>query len=279
MTIAQKVIKYMATAFAIFLIITIISTILGGVYSLLTALKLINKKNNDDVVEDVKVISSDVKEVSTLKIDLSCTNLNIKVGEDFKVETNNSKITFEENDGSVKIKEENRKWLNSKNVTSNLIIYIPENMAQIDEIKISTGAGKINIEKLNAQSLYLELGAGDVHIENAIVTKEAKIDGGVGKNEFKSSEINNLKANLGVGGFSFEGKLTGKNKIDSGVGAIDISLNGKKENYTVDVNKGLGNITIDGQKVEKEGTYGNGENYIEIDGGIGEIKLNYNEII
>lgn len=280
MTTAQKVIKYMATAFAIFLVITIVLTILGGVYSLLTALKLINKKNNDDVVlEDVKVISSDVEEVSTLKIDLSCTNLNIKVGEDFKVETNNSKITFEENDGSVKIKEENRKWLNSKNVTSNLIIYIPENMAQIDEIKISTGAGKINIEKLNAQSLYLELGAGDVYIENVIVTKEAKIDGGVGKNEFKSCEINNLKANLGVGGFVFDGKLIGKNKIDSGVGSIDISLMGKKENYTVGVDKGVGNITIDGQKVEKEGTYGNGENYIEIDGGIGEIKLNYNEVI
>ena len=41
MTTAQKVIKYLATAFAVFLIITIISAILSGGYALLSALGLI----------------------------------------------------------------------------------------------------------------------------------------------------------------------------------------------------------------------------------------------
>lgn len=68
---------------------------------------------------------------------------------------------------------------------SNLIIYIPEDMTQINETKIETGAGKVNIEKLNTKELYLQLGAGDVHIENIIVTKEAKIDGGARKNRIK----------------------------------------------------------------------------------------------
>ena len=155
MTTAQKVIKYLATAFAVFLIITIISAILSGGYALLSALGLIHT-NKDIVMENLKVISKEVKEVTTLKIDLAYTNLDIKTGDDFKVETNNSKITFEENNGSVKIKEENRNWLNNNNTSSNLIIYIPEDMIAIDETKIQTGAGKINIEKLNTQSLYLE---------------------------------------------------------------------------------------------------------------------------
>ena len=42
--------------------------------------------------------------------------LDIKTGDDFKVETNNSNITFEENNGSVKIKEENRNWLKNDNI-------------------------------------------------------------------------------------------------------------------------------------------------------------------
>ena len=58
-------------------------------------------------------------------------------------------------------------------------------MIDIDETKIETGAGKINIEKLNTQSIYLELGAGDVHIENLSVTKEANIDGVARKNRIK----------------------------------------------------------------------------------------------
>lgn len=274
MTTAQKVIKYLATAFAVFLIITIISAILSGGYALLSALGLIHT-NKDIVTENLKVISKEVKEVTTLKIDLAYTNLDIKTGDDFKVETNNSNITFEENNGSVKIKEENRNWLKNDNISSNLIICIPEDMIAIDETKIQTGAGKINIEKLNTQSLYLELGAGDVYIENVIATGETKIDGGVGKTELKYCEINNLKANLGMGEFTFSGKLIGKSEIDSGVGAINIDLIDNKNNYKIDVSKGLGNVTLDGQKLETDRVYGIGENYLDIDGGIGEIKIDF----
>ena len=148
-------------------------------------------------------------------------------------------------------------------------------MIALDETKIETGAGKINIEKLNTQGLYLELGAGDVHIENVIATGKTKIDGGVGKTELKYCEINNLKANLGMGEFVFSGKLTGKNEIDSGVGAINIDLMDNKKNYTIDVSKGLGNVALDGQKLEMDRVYGTGENYIDIDGGIGEIKIDF----
>lgn len=274
MTTAQKVIKYLATAFAVFLIITIISAILSGGYALLSALGLIHT-NKDIVTENLKVISKEVKEVTTLKIDLAYTNLDIKTGDDFKVETNNSNITFEENNGSVKIKEENRNWLKNDNISSNLIICIPEDMIAIDETKIQTGAGKINIEKLNTQSLYLELGAGDVYIENVIATGKTKIDGGVGKTELKYCEINNLKANLGMGEFTFSGKLTGKSEIDSGIGAINIDLIDNKNNYKIDVSKGLGNVTLDGQKLETDRVYGIGENYLDIDGGIGEIKIDF----
>ena len=275
MTTAQKVIKYIALGFAAFLIVTIISAILSGGYALLRAFELIHVDKNI-VTEELKVISSEVKEISTLKIDLSCTNLDVKIGDNFKVETNNSKITFTNDNGSVKIKEENRNWLNN-NKESNLIIYIPRDMIAIDETKIETGAGKINIEKLNTQSLYLELGAGDVYIKNLTVTKEAKIDGGLGRTELKSCEINNLKANLGMGDFVFNGKLTGKNEIDSGVGAIDIDLMDNKGNYKINVSKGLGNVTLDGQKLEMDRVYGTGENYLDVDGGIGEIKIEFKE--
>ena len=275
MTTAQKVIKYIALGFAAFLIVTIISAILSGGYALLRAFGLIHVDKNI-VTEELKVISSEVKEISTLKIDLSCTNLDVKIGDNFKVETNNSKITFTNDNGSVKIKEENRNWLNN-NKESNLIIYIPRDMIAIDETKIETGAGKINIEKLNTQSLYLELGAGDVYIKNLTVTKEAKIDGGLGRTELKSCEINNLKANLGMGDFVFNGKLTGKNEIDSGVGAIDIDLMDNKGNYKINVSKGLGNVTLDGQKLEMDRVYGTGENYLDVDGGIGEIKIAFKE--
>ena len=184
MTTAQKVIKYIATAFAIFLIVTIISAILTGIFGLLSAFGLVHSEKNI-VTDEVKVISSEVTDISTLKLELAFTNLEIITGESFRVETNNSKISFTDNNGSIKIKEENHNWLMNHNYTSDLIIYIPENIMTFDEVKIETGAGKINIQSLNTQGLYLELGAGDVYIENLIVAKEAKIDGGARKNRNK----------------------------------------------------------------------------------------------
>lgn len=274
MTTAQKVIKYIATAFAAFLVVTIISAVLGGGYILLNALGLI-KNNQETLTDNLKIIASGIEEISTLKIELSCTNLEIKVGDSFKVETNNTKITFSNNNGRIEIKEENNSWLNRKNYTSNLIIYIPEDNFILDEANIQTGAGKINIEKLLAQNLYLKLGAGEVQIQNLSAINEAKVDGGVGKTELKSCEINNLKANLGVGEFIFSGNLTGKNEIDSGVGAVNINLNGEKEDYTIEVSKGLGSVTLNGQKIESDKIVGNGKNLLDIDGGIGEIKINF----
>lgn len=274
MTTAQKIIKYFAIAFAIFLIVTIISTIISGGYALLRAFGLIHTEKNV-ITEDLKVISNEVKEISTLKIELAFTNLEIKTGDSFKVETNNSKITFTNDNGSVKIKEEKYNWSTNNENASELIIYIPEDMMNLDETKIETGAGNIYIEKLNTQRLELELGAGDVKIEKLTVTEEAKIDGGVGRTELKSCEINNLKANLGMGEFVFSGKLTGKNEVDSGVGTINIDLLDSSENYTIDVDKGIGSVTLDGKKLEMDRVYGTGENYLDIDGGIGEIKINF----
>ncbi len=74
--------------------------------------------------------------------------------------------------------------------------------------------------------------------------------------------------------FVFSGQLTGKSKIDSGIGAVNIDLMDNKSNYTIDISKGLGNVTIDGQKVETDRVYGSGLNYLEVNGGIGEIKIN-----
>lgn len=276
MTTAQKIIKYIATAFALFLIVTIISLILSGSYALLSAFGLI-KSSDNQMLEDLKVISSEVKEVSTLKIELECTNLEIKTGSSFKVETNNPNINYEEENGSVKIKEKDSNWFKQNDVTSDLIIYIPEDMIPIDETKIEAGAVRINIEKLNTQGLYLELGAGDVHIANVIATGESKIDGGLGKTELLSCEINNLKANLGMGEFVFSGKLTGKSKINSGIGAINIDLIDSKENYTISISKGIGNVTLDGQTLEMDRMYGTGENYLNVDGGVGEITVNFND--
>lgn len=274
MTTAQKVIKYLANAFAIFLIITIIYSILIAGYNLIKSFGLVNKKQ-EEIPTELKVISNEVIDIKTLKIDLETTSLEIKTNDVFKVETNNSEISFLNNDGNVKIKEKHQNLLKSKS-TNTLIIYIPKDIEILDETEINTGAGDVKISKLNTKELKLELGAGSLNINNLKVTQKAKINGGVGETNLESCEINNLIADLGMGEFKLKGKITGKNKINSGVGAINIKLIDDKNNYTVDISKGVGKTTIDGKEIQKDGVYGEGENLLDINGGVGKIEIEFN---
>ena len=87
--------------------------------------------------------------------------------------------------------------------------------------------------------------------------------------------MNNLDLDMGVGKLSLTSKLTGNNKIDSGVGAIDLSLIGSLEDYKISLDKGIGKATISGEDMKDDYTYGTGINKIDIDGGIGSINIDF----
>lgn len=270
MIITQKNKKNIVTILAI---ITIISAVLlSCVYIFMNVFGLTQK---DITTENLRTISSEVEKIVSLKIDISSTNLIIQSGNEFKVETNNTRISFNNNNGSIKIIE--KSGSSFYNAYSDLIVYIPDDITIIDEINIESGAGKVNIESLNARDLYLKIGSGDSHIENVKITQEAEIIGGIGKTEFKSCEINNLVGSFGVGKFTFSGKMIGRSEIDSGIGAIDLYLIGNEQEYSIDVSKGIGNIIFNGNKIYKDGKYGNGANSLDIDGGSGEIKINFTQ--
>ena len=279
MTTAQRIIKYLAIAFAIFLIINIISGILWAIFGVSFIFGLHTWEN--DTIREHSVITnyeySDVdtlnREIETLNIDLNFSNLIIKKGEAFKVEGDNNNIKCRQNDITLYIEEINHHWF-QKNNGGELIIYIPEDL-EFDKVKISTGAGKIDIERLKAKRLSLEIGAGETNIKELEVKDKAEIDGGAGKVTILSGIINDLDLDMGVGKVELNAKLTGITDIDAGIGELDININAPREDYKIRASKGIGAITIDREGISNDTIYGNGENYIKIDGGIGSIKIKF----
>ncbi len=269
MTITQKIIKYIATAFAVFLIITIVSAIFSGIYGLANALGLKNKK----VKEKIETIDFENSEVATLNIDIAFTNLIIKNGDSLRAETNNKNITCKQNYQNLQIKEKTNGFISRSN-GGDLIVYVPKDL-NFEVIKINTGAGRVNIEDLNAKELELKTGAGETQIKNLNVEEKCKIDGGAGKVTILSGIINNLDLDIGVGETNLFTTLNGKNDIDTGIGSLNITLLGDKNNYKIETDKGIGSIKVDGMNMKDNQIWGSGENYIEIDGGIGEIKINF----
>lgn len=271
MTTAQKIIKLVANAFAIFLIVAIISGLLSAGFSILGAIGVIDNKN--ELLEDLKTISeNNIDEISSLKLDLKSSNLQIKTGEKFEVKTNNPSTEYTNTNGNIKIQDNNAKWHFGNNELATIIIYLPENKT-LDEITMNIGAGTISSDTLEVQNLSLDLGAGNITIENLIVSKNAKINGGAGNININSGKISNVDLDLGIGETNIKADITGKSKIDTGIGTLNLYLMSAQENYKLHIDKGVGHVKFNNDIISDDTDIGNGDNYIKINGGIGDIKI------
>lgn len=265
MTTLQKVIKYLAIAFAIFLIVSIVSGfvgvagLIGGLFS------------EKAVTEELKTypLSSEIRR---LNLEINAADLCVKKGTSFTVESNLKNLKIKEKDGLLTISD--NKKLNGDYNGAVLTIYVPADML-FHKVDLTMGAGKLTIENLSAETLGFELGAGDVTINTLTAMKSADIDGGAGRITIKGGTLNNLDLDMGVGQLNLTALLTGACEMDLGIGQTNLTLLGTQDDYRLDIEKGIGTVTVDGKKVSDFGSSGNGENRIEINGGIGAICVDF----
>ena len=282
MSDGQKVIKYLAIAFAIFLSVNIIIGIISAVFFGIRVLDINFKENNktSSVVSNYEmVMSQKYEDVEKLKIEIGYSKLEIKQGEEFKVESNakNENIKIRKTSNTLTIKEENTWNIFNDDIGSHIIITVPKYYF-FEKIDIEAGSSQLSISDIQTKSFDLDVGAGNASISNLLVIDKADIDGGAGKVVIKDSNIANLDLDVGVGEFQIlNSKLLENSDIDSGIGKLQISLKGILEDYKIIPTTGIGSFTIEGDTVENNKVYGNGENKIKIDAGIGKVEISFNE--
>lgn len=262
MTTFQKVIKYLAIAFAGFLAVSIIGGILGvaGIFSGLSG---------EDVLLDEPRNISISNNITSLKIDIAAAEITIKKSDAFTVESNLTHLDVIENDGKLIIKEDSKYGIGYTDAF--LTINLPDETV-FETANISSGAGRVNIDILSADSLKLEFGAGEVNINSLIANNNAKIDGGAGKITISSGLLNNLDLDMGVGQLNLTGSVYGNSDFDLGVGESNFTFNGYEDDYSIDIEKGLGSVSVNGKQVAEYHSV-SGNNRIEIEGGMGAINL------
>ena len=272
MTTTQKIIKYLAIAFALFLVISIFSIIFGLSREIISSIN--SDKRDSKLLEEYTTISNNVNNIESFKIDISNDNIEIKEGEKFEVKTNDPDVKFYHENSKVKIKTDKTfSWHLSNSSRGTIIIYLP-NEFNISELDLNLGAGKIDIDKIFVETLLMDLGAGTMTAKEINVYEKATINGGAGNINIYSGTINNLNLKLGAGNASIESDLTGSNTLTTGVGKLNLGLSRSKDNYKFDISKGLGNIILNDFDVSEDILIGDGETKIKISGAVGNIIIN-----
>lgn len=265
MTDFQKVIKYLANIFAVFLIIMII----GGILKVVAVFGFIT--NRESPVGENKSYSLS-QSIENLDIEINAAKFDIKEGSSLSLESNLKNLTVNEKGENLIIKD-TKKFLKTYN-NAYITLYVPKNF-DFSTVDISTGAGAFNVDKLSCDKLNLNLGAGSVRISSLLVSDKAKIEGGAGEIKIDSGEISNLDFDMGVGQITLTSKLSGRNELNFGVGEAKINLIGSASDYCIDFDKGIGEGKLMGEKMTDNEIYGSGETKIEIDGGVGSIDISF----
>ncbi len=180
------------------------------------------------------------EEIVLTEFDIATVNkLDIDLGAcDFKI-ISGDKLTVEADSSRVRIKQSGDTLsIKEKDIRTNneclVTLTLPEHI--FEYVEIDMGAGVLDAEKLSAERFELDLGAGKSDFSQLRVVKNADIDVGVGK--------------------------------------LTLSLSGTADDYTLDISKGIGEVTIDGIS-HGSGKLGNGSADIELDCGVGAVDITF----
>ncbi len=215
-------------------------------------------------------------EIDSLDIDLRFSELTVKIGDSFRLESNLKNLSVGLRDGVLTITEKGGSWKRflGYSVAASTVLYLPSEHL-FEQISLRSGAGRLQIEALSAERLELEFGAGEVAIDSLAAKRSAVISTGAGRTVIRNALLTDPEITVGVGALTIVGRTVGKGSIDLGVGAADLTLLGGIDAYTLNIRKGIGEILVDGRSASDGDTFGSGENRIDVEGGIGRIEITF----
>ena len=280
MTSFQKIIKYGAIAFAIYLCFMIIGMTVFGITAIFGISASFNMLGNRNDTAMLTKWEQEYSNISSMKIDLSLCKLTIKKGNTLKVDVSNVSDKFIcETKGNRLIIEDKKVYKvfwDTQDVVPEVIIYVPDNI-EFEEVSIKTGVNESYIESLKANKVDMEMGAGKYKIDK-LLAKDAKIETGAGETLINQAEIEDLKLTGGIGRLVLTSKITKSADVDCGVGKVELNLIGLSTDYQVKTQTGVGNFTVDGKKVRQDnGAIGNGDVLIKVNAGVGETTVDFIE--
>lgn len=269
---AQKFIKWFALALAALLIVTIFSGIIGGLsfVGMMVWGDEISWNGNSEWVNT----EFSGKEMTRLDVNVKATAVRIrtaKEGEPVRIETNNEYITSWVDGSTLNVVEKSHGFFGWGG-TGDLVIYVREDTA-FDSVEIAIGAGTLDVERLEARDLKLNLGAGKTAIDELVATRRAEIDGGAGVVEIRGGELHDLDLDLGAGKAELRARVVGNGRVTAGVGKTELTLIGREEDYRLRIDKGIGSVTLDGRSLSDGESVGSGTTLIEIDSGVGAVGM------
>lgn len=213
------------------------------------------EEGNYAIQEGAVEFSASKEEVDSLDVDLGgCDLMVVSSASDnlnYEVETQGSgKYQVYVKNGTLHIKGQKKLHYNG---TDQVILYVPEGET-LGWATFELGAGEFEMDSLTATNLAVSLGAGSLEAKYLQGT-DVNIEVGAGEVVVRSGYIGNLNLAVGAGNIEWESQISGDVKADVAMGALDLVVQGsKEEDHNYYVSGAMGNMVIGSREWSGFGT-------------------------
>ena len=226
---------------------------------------------------EMNVVAADIHE-----LELTLHNCEFEIlssaDDQIRVEIEDGKEEFfsvREKEGTLHINDIRKREKSIKSVYVKL--WIPSDLV-FDRVNMTIGAGDITIDRLAADTIDIEGGAGKIKAETLIANNELDAEIGAGEFYITEATLGETDIDCGVGRFEIGScTLNGNAEISGGVGDVNIGIVGEKEDFNYELSCGMGELDVFDESytsLGKDKEIDNGARYtISLECGVGRVNV------
>lgn len=284
----QRVVKFLATVFAVILAVSIVSAIIG---SIIGAMGFMFPGHREEV-DDTELISEDYRfeDVNELLIESDVADIQVTASTDRNEKSvivkldqvdESHEVTLQ--DGRLKIESDKQTnvllflgnvFEGDETVQGVIRVIVPSEQ-HIEQADFESEYGRIEVRGLHSEHLGISANTGNVVCER-VAAKKLKAETEIGSASFKGCRFTDAEIMGGAEDFTFEGMLLGSCWVKGNIGKMEFNLAMRPEDCELNIKDGLGNVYIDGNKyVKEEYQKPKADNRISVDVGVGNINFNF----
>lgn len=248
----QKVIKYCAMAFAVFLSVVIFGAIVSVVVGVTTGIAGINYFMDDDkerINLSEEYTLEEAKELGITSILVDCSaEITVRTGNVLSIEAENVTEDYEirQNNGKFSIVQDTPEfkiwfWFGNYSERETVVVTIPEELAT-EQVKVLSGSGEVIVTGVDTENLTVDSGSGKVTAES-VRAKRLYVDSGSGRVTIAGAVMDETEINSGSGGITVDNSKLGKLHLNSGSGTVRME---NVESEEAKVDSGSGTVFYEG---------------------------------
>ncbi len=248
----QKVVKYCAMAFAIFLSVVILGSIVAFISGMTTGIMI--ESGMSEELERINLseqyTKEEIEQLGIREILIDCNaEITVEQGEVLSIDAYNvtEKYKIQCNGGQFSIVQDTDgfhvfSWFQDATEREEVVVRIPESFDS-EKVTVDSGSGKVSVANVTTGQFIIDSGAGSVSVENVVAAKTT-IDSGSGSIFVKNCSAEKTELYSGSGKVTVEDTVLGKCKLDTGSGSVRMD---RITSTDMILDSGTGKVEMDGR--------------------------------